>query len=97
MEPVLIVAPFSVESHSVFLSMKRGLLLFGVNPCALIQSSMHSQLDHDMLREADPKVSMDSITLYQARTWGVAKFWTDKFKKAEGEFKKAQAKCTNAE
>lgn len=56
-DSILIVVPSSIGSHPAFLSMKKGTTsLWGkdFNPSALIQSSMLSQLDHEMEREACP-------------------------------------------
>lgn len=72
-----IVAPSSIKSHPVFLSMKEGTASrWGkdFNPSAFIQSSMLNQLDRDMLREVGLRVSMDCIARFMTRTWGIAEF-----------------------
>lgn len=89
-----IIVPFSTESHPKFLSMNEGFVsLWGkdFNPHTLIQSSMLSQSDRNMLREFGPWVSMDmnSIARFQARTYKIVEFWDDEFEKADAKSKKA--------
>jgi len=39
---------------------------------------------------------MDYIAHFQVRSWGIAEFWADEFKKANARSQKAQAKLTKA-
>lgn len=66
-----LATPSFVESHFAFLFMKDGVSsLWGKDfiPRAFIPSSMLSQSNYDMLREATLRTSMDSIVRFQAQT-----------------------------